>query len=542
MTPLTTLELPPRNGRPLRIAYLVFNDTYGDTRVLKTAETAVQAGAEVRIFAIGGKGRRFPAGLEVRPNGVEIERFQLLGLGSAKDVWTQGRLWWRTVRGRPLAPVVSPAALPQVEPELETVPPDSIALEDELLAAQCPPTDAAVGAAVARRGGPFARRVRLIRNRLVVPTSRLVRRKYRRARRGVYLLSRGKWRAAKRSAFLFANPLVKRLNRWAVPASYRHGIQAQIIAWAPDLIHAHDANTLYPAGRSAKKLGVPFVYDSHELWTHRNRVSVSESLRRKEARSERYWARRAARVITVSPSIAQWLKKRYRLHELPELVRNIPPFDGHLPSREGGRLRELAGLQYTDKVVVYCGGITTNRGIEQAIEATAALPRDTHFVLLGYGNETFQAKLLELVEANGVGERVHFIGSVPSAEVSAALADADVSLVLTQPTCLSYAYSLPNKLFESIHAGIPVLSTRLIDAAALIDEYEVGETVAVDAGASELAARMEDVIARNSEFHAAAVRAASKLTWENEAGRLIAVWSQALGVTARERNRVAEAV
>jgi glycosyltransferase involved in cell wall biosynthesis len=107
--------------------------------------------------------------------------------------------------------------------------------------------------------------------------------------------------------------------------------------------------------------------------------------------------------------------------------------------------------------------------------------------------------------------------------------------VLTRPTCLSYEYSLPNKLFESIHAGIPVLATRLVDAAALVDEYGVGETVEVDADARELATRIEGVIARTEEYRAAAHRAAFGLAWNHEADRLVEVWAKALGGRAAER-------
>jgi len=427
--------MPSATGRRPRIAFLVVGDTYHDTRVLKTAETAVQAGADVRIFGIGGAELRFPAGLETRPNGVEIERYEVRKFSVFRDFLTR--------RG-------------------------------------------------ARSGGTLAR---------------------------------------------LASWADQQINRHTARADYYSwGVQPLLAAWGPDLIHAHDANTLSAAGRAAKTLGVPFVYDSHELWTRRNRPTAALRVRLRESLNERHWARRAARVITVSPSIARWLKKHYRLRVAPELVRNIPPFNGTLPARSAGRLRELAGLQHSDKVIVYCGGISANRGIENAIAATAILPRDTHFVLLGYSHHAeFEESLRQVVDRNHLKERVHFIGAVPSEDVSATLADADVSLVLTRPTCLSYAYSLPNKLFESIHAGVPVVSTRLVDAAALIERYGVGETVSVDAAATELAARIEGVIARSDGFRAAAARAASELTWANEADRLVGVWSRALGVAPRLR-------
>lgn len=502
MTELSTLELPSAADRRIRIAFLVINDTYGDTRVLKTAETAVQAGAEVRIFAIGGRKLRFPAGLEVRPNGVEIERYQLRKLTIFSDFLAR----WRARPTRDTAPPASPHSNPAAQTR---VPAESLHAPTWV---PTPRTPAATGGSSTIRA-----------------TASVVKRVHKRFYRVLRPLT-------KPLPQLFKG-LDGRVNRHAGRAEYyTFGIQPLVAAWAPDLIHAHDANTLTAAGRMAKKLGIPFVYDSHELWTQRNRPKTTLSVRVRESLNERRWARRAARVITVSPSIATWLRTHYRLREMPELVRNIPPSSGILPSREGGRLRELAGLRPSDKVVVYCGGITTNRGIESAIEAVATLPQGHHLVLLGYTNHIkYEEGLRKLVEEQGLSDRVHFVGKVPSEEVSAALADADVSLVLTQPTCLSYAYSLPNKLFESVHAGIPIVSTDLVDAAALIEHYGVGETVAVGADTAELAARIKDVIARSGEFRASAARAASELTWVHEADRLVAVWARALGVTPQAR-------
>jgi glycosyltransferase involved in cell wall biosynthesis len=462
MTQLSTFGLPAIDGRAVRIAFVVYNDTYGDTRVLKEAETAVQAGAQVRIFAIGGPGLRFSQGVELRSSGVEIERLRMLGIGGSLTRWG---LWLRKLLHKPAPPYVDPRNLPPAEAKAAI----ELVRESQLTGA--------IG-------------------------------------------------VLKRSII----EIVSRIDSVLNPMSFLYGVRSHIAAWKPDLIHAHDANTLFAAGPVAKRLHVPFVYDSHELWTGRNMRMNRPVAKRIEGPNERYWARRAAGVITVSPSIAEWLKENYELRETPVLVRNIPPFNGELPGRAGGRLRELAGLPSSAKVVAYCGGITTNRGIEESIDATAHLPRDTHFVLLGHGNELFRGTLIDRAKELGVDDRVHFIGSVPSGEVSAALADADVSLVLTRPTCLSYEYSLPNKLFESIHAGIPILATRLVDVAALIDAYDVGETVEVGAGATQLATRIQDVIVKTEHFRESAERAASRLAWANEADRLVGAWSRAMGL------------
>ncbi|MFD5866060.1 glycosyltransferase [Agromyces sp. NPDC127015] len=330
----------------------------------------------------------------------------------------------------------------------------------------------------------------------------------------------------------------RRADRTVRQFSFWRRARAAVRSWAPNLVHAHDANTLPVATRVAGRLGIPFVYDSHELWTRRNVSADRPIAKRLEGPMERRGARRAAGVITVSPSIAEWLQERYRLRELPTLVRNIPPLGDRSIERSDGRLRELAGLDDDTRVVAYCGGITFNRGIERVIEAMPHLPDDTHFVLLGEGSEVYVDGLRRLVARTGDGDRVHFVGAVPPAEVSAALADADVSVALTQPTVLSYEYSLPNKLFESVHAGVPVLTSATKDASEVVRRYDLGGVVDPHASPEALAGAIEAVIGAASRHRAAARAAAAELSWQQEASRLIDLHRRLLESDASRRGSI----
>src|SRR5699024_10900323 len=83
------------------------------------------------------------------------------------------------------------------------------------------------------------------------------------------------------------------------------------IAWAPDVVHANDGNTLYPAMRIAHHTGAQVIYDSHELWRHRN--APGRTIRPVvDGVIERRAIHRAAGIITVSPNIAGWLQRTYR--------------------------------------------------------------------------------------------------------------------------------------------------------------------------------------------------------------------------------------
>ncbi|QOR69787.1 glycosyltransferase [Ruania alkalisoli] len=298
------------------------------------------------------------------------------------------------------------------------------------------------------------------------------------------------------------------------------------VAFHPDVIHANDGNTLAPAMRIARHTGAAIVYDAHELWRRRN-VRPRPVAPHVEHLLERLGIRRAAAVITVSPSIATWLHRTYRLRRRPQLVRNIPPA-APVPDPATGVLRERAGLAATDQVIAYGGRITTSRGIEETIDALAHLPVHVHLVLLGYGEEDYLAVVRRRAAEAGVSDRVHLVGAVASHEVATALADADVSVVYVRPTCLSYEFSLPNKLFESIHAGLPIVAADLPDTKTVVTEHGVGAVFSVTGGAEDLAAAIERVLADPEPFREAAQAAARELTWEGEARVLLGEYERVL--------------
>lgn len=284
------------------------------------------------------------------------------------------------------------------------------------------------------------------------------------------------------------------------------------LAWRPDIVHAHDFNALPGAARLARKLGAQLVYDSHELWRRRNRHGSFRPLGRSvDALLERRLIRRADLVITVSPSIATWLQRRYRLPILPTVIRNLPPRRG---ARTNASLRELADLD-SERILLYTGRITSGRGLDEAMEALPGLPSDVVIVMLGYGDVTYVARLRERARQRGLEDRVRLVPAVPPDQVAATAAEADVSLVAIQPVCLSYRFSLPNKLFEAIQAGVPVLASNLPDMADVVHRYKIG-ALFEPGNAEQLRQGLLHLLAHADEYRKAADLARRSLCWEEE--------------------------
>ncbi len=460
-----------RSGRRARVALLVYNDAHNDSRVLKTAATLRSAGAQVRIFAVARGRAGYAEGPALVGDGIDVQRapeFELVRYAP----WVLSVA--RRMTGRPIPP--SPPASST----------DAVPKEAPTVARVAPPTSGWKGSAQRWVNDVWLRSYRVVSL-------------------GLY------WVESARAA----------------------------ASWEPDIVHANDGNTLAPALWVARACGAEIVYDAHELWRHRNVRTDRPIAPWVEAAIESRVIRRAAGVITVSPSIATWLQETYSLPVRPTLVRNIPrgvddvpgsSGDGH-PDPSRGRLRQMAGLARQTQVIAYGGRITTSRGIEETLDALALLPTSVHFVLLGYGEPDYLATLRIRIDALGVVERVHFVGAVASDQVSTALADADLAVVFVRPICLSYEFSLPNKLFESIHAGLPIAAADLPDTAAIVRGHGVGEIFEVDDPgqiAPAMASTMAAVLADPRRYREAARVAAASLTWQHEERELLSLYAQVL--------------
>lgn len=483
------LRLPRPEGRAPRVANLVYRDAHSDSRVLKTTATLAAAGADVVIYGSARDRAGFPAGLTTTQDGLRIYRAPDLVLAR---MFSRTARVWRRLRGR--------------DPHQGGLGHGS----STSAAVVSPPAPPASGAAPARTsvGDP------------AVPTT------------GTTTAV-----ATTTATDLLRDPRALAAEVWMRTYQvgrltyYWYGTVRAALPTRPDVVHANDGNTLVPALVLRALVGSDIVYDAHELWTHRNVRQDRWLAPRVEQVIERVVARRAAGVITVSPSIAAWMRSELRLTQEPVLVRNIPVFTG-TPDPAAGRLRELTGLPPEARVVAYCGGITTGRGLEESVDALALLPPDVHLVLLGFGDRRYVDSLLDRAAARGVRHRVHEAGAVPGPQVPQALADADVAVVYVRAICLSYLYSLPNKLFESIHAGLPIVAADLPDTAALVRQHGVGEVFDARTPA-ELAGAITSVLADPTAYREAARTAAPTLDWRLEAGRLVELYARVLHLRHR---------
>jgi glycosyltransferase involved in cell wall biosynthesis len=287
----------------------------------------------------------------------------------------------------------------------------------------------------------------------------------------------------------------------------------------PDVVHAHDAAMLAPGLAAARSVGARLVYDSHELATG---VPYRERLWALFVRwLERVVIRRCDAVLTVSDGIADRLVELHGLPRRPAVVRNVPDVTGPIA---GGRLRGVVGIGDAP-LVLHQGAPARHRGCEQLVRAMASVP-DAHLVFLGdEGDPGYVASLTRLAGGCGLEERVHFVPSVPLEELLAQTAEADVGVSLLEDVCENHRLALPNKVFEYVAAGVPVVASRLPEVRRLVEQRGIGWT-ADASDPADVARALRDALAGRDEprLEANLQAAAREFSWGREQRRLLDVY------------------
>lgn len=261
--------------------------------------------------------------------------------------------------------------------------------------------------------------------------------------------------------------VVSRHTGWAIAT------RAALEALRPAVVHAHDLDsTLAACLHLRRHPDTRLVYDAHELELHRNVVWTH--WRRAVARTlESNAISRAHAVITVSPLIADSLAARYGTRR-PAVLLNSPRL-GTRRLEAALDLRTAAGLTSGERLVVYVGGLLWRRGLEQLVAALGHLQPGVHLGVLGAHDPDAEASLKALASSLGVMHRVHLFGAVPADRIPATLREgADATVIPIPNVCRSYDLALPNKLFDSVMAGVPVGVGRLEHMRRFVTEHQVG--------------------------------------------------------------------
>lgn len=290
-------------------------------------------------------------------------------------------------------------------------------------------------------------------------------------------------------------------------------------AYPADVYVAHDLPMLPVASHLAGRSGARVVYDSHELYCEQE---FSATERQRWSQIESRYIHDCQAVITVNPSIAAEIEKRYGLSDVhviynAERTSTAPPRSRYF--------HDVFALEPGTKVLLLQGGLSAGRNLEHLVEAMAQVGnQDVVLVLLGDGalRDTLSAR----ARSAGSGARVRFHPAVAQHELLALTAAADAGVIPYQATCLNNYYCTPNKLFEFIAAGTPVLSSDLPEITRIVRGHDIGLVGRMDSPA-HIAALIDEFFAptgRQVEWTRNVASARTRICWEEEEKKLVSIY------------------
>ena len=289
-----------------------------------------------------------------------------------------------------------------------------------------------------------------------------------------------------------------------------------------DAYHAHDLDALWPTARAARRNNRPLVYDSHEFWIEQSSLVHRPIMRGMWSRLEKALIPHVDHAITVSPSIARSLRACYPSLGPVTVLRNLPLYKPH---EESDLIRQTLDIAPERPIVLYQGGFLTANGLHEQIKAAKNF-NDAAFVLIGDG--PCEAELKNLVRQTGLENSVYFIDRVPFHQLHTYTCSADLGLCLIKGTGQSFYYSLPNKLFEYMMGGLPVLASNFPEMQRVVEETGAGAVADPEdiEGISETVCALLSDSAGRQVQRAASLSAAQHFNWECESEALTGLYEK----------------
>ncbi len=278
-----------------------------------------------------------------------------------------------------------------------------------------------------------------------------------------------------------------------------------------DALLSNDLDTLL-ANSWAKKFKprCKLYYDSHEYF-----LGVPELINRPKIQNiwqkiERKYVPKVHKMYTVNQSIANLYQKEYNREV--KVVRNISDIQ---QVKIIYRRKDLGLPENKNIVIIQGAGINIDRGAEETIDAIKLID---NCVVIFVGDGDVVPLLKQKVKQENLEDKVLFFGKRPYNELMNFTALCDIGISLDKDTNINYRFSLPNKIFDYIHAGIPMLVSNLTEVKKIVNGYKIG--IVVENHQPKTIAQAINKMLTNKNlyqtFKTNTIKAAQQLTWQNE--------------------------
>lgn len=273
-----------------------------------------------------------------------------------------------------------------------------------------------------------------------------------------------------------------------------------------DMLWANDLDTLVASFLVSKLQKKQLIYDSHELFTE-----VPELIHRKFVKKtwevlESWMFPKLQNVITVSPSIASFYNKKYKVS--CKVIRNFPYKQTIIESAK-------MSFPQNKKILLYQGSVNIGRGLELAIETIKLLP---NYILVIVGDGDIFENLKIKIRNERLHQKVFLLGKKTPAALKKITPLATVGISIEEDLGLNYRYALPNKMFDYIQANVPVITSNLPEMKNIIEKYNIGQVLFKRS--PEALKRLVEEVSQNS-YDNQLKKAGDVLHWKKEEEKLI---------------------
>jgi glycosyltransferase involved in cell wall biosynthesis len=305
-------------------------------------------------------------------------------------------------------------------------------------------------------------------------------------------------------------------------ASYNLRLFWYLLFTKADVLVSNDLDTLLPNYLISVLKKSKLYYDAHEYFTEVPELANRPQVQKTWKLIEQFILPKIKHMWSVNESIATLYRDEYKIEV--GVIRNVPiTFHSAV-----AKTREDLNLPSDKKILLFQGaGINIDRGGEEALQAIRYLD-DCLLLFIGGGDviDTLKNSAKQL----NVESRVRFIPKLPFEELRAYTSVADIGLSLDKDTNINYRYSLPNKIFDYIHAGLPVLSSDLVELRNIVEQYNIG-MITESHDPVKIAEKIKDMLYDKKRFDTWKENlklAAAELCWEKEQVKLFDIFRDVL--------------
>jgi glycosyltransferase involved in cell wall biosynthesis len=274
----------------------------------------------------------------------------------------------------------------------------------------------------------------------------------------------------------------------------------------------------------------PLVYDSHEYFLGMAGLDQKPIRRSIWKRIEKMVFHRLKYMYTVCDSVRNLYRREY--DKKLSVVRNLPFRENNHLSLTPEEKNWIASIDQkiprNKRILILQGaGLNAHRGAEELVFSMLFLDGAQFHLLIVGGGDIFP-RLEKIVAQNKLQEKITLIPKVPFAVLDHFTRQAHLGLSIDKPSVINHRYSLPNKLFEYLHAGVPVLASRLVEQEKIINHYQVG-TYIEDHHPEHIAQKIREIFQDTALWeqwkeNTRLVR--EELNWENESKIIVDIFKQ----------------